>query len=71
MTERPKNATQDAPDTRDRMYDPALLRLATELVPQVEREDILDQGTEGACTGFALAPVPSSTSSRSSGKRPL
>ena len=57
MTERAKNATQDAPAMRDRLYEPALVELAPERAPQVEREHVLDQGSEGACTGFALAAV--------------
>jgi hypothetical protein len=49
------NVRPDTPDIRDRFYEPALVRLAT----QVEHTGgyVLDQGTEGACTGFALAGV--------------
>ena len=46
----------DPPDLRDRMYEPRLLPLANQLGPP-EGLDILDQGTEGACTGFGLAAV--------------
>ena len=48
------NASPDAPDLRDRIYQPTLRDLNARqaspngLVP-------LDQGQEGACTGFALA----------------
>lgn len=55
--QRVKNATRDVPDLRDRMYEPALVQLASEIRPDVRPEDILDQGFEGACTGFALAAV--------------
>jgi len=57
VTKPARNATQDTPDTRDHLYEPALIKLAPERAPQVEREQILDQGSEGACTGFALAAV--------------
>lgn len=46
----------DPPDIRDRMYEPPLLQL-----PNVHTAraliaiPVLDQGNEGACTGFALA----------------
>ena len=42
------------PDARDYIYEPALLGLAAELMPSLGLE-ILDQGREGACTGFSLA----------------
>lgn len=51
------NARKDTPDIRDRMYEPALIPLK----PVIDKRDlvpkILDQGTEGACTGFGLAAV--------------
>lgn len=55
----------DAPDIRDRMYEPALIRVSDrypEELPGDLREwkhvyTILDQGSEGACTGFSLAAV--------------
>jgi hypothetical protein len=46
----------DAPDVRDRMYEPALVPLRPVVPPPPELE-ILDQGREGACTGFGLAAV--------------
>ena len=46
----------DLPDLRDRMYEPHLRQLADELPPPAP-PFILDQGPEGACTGFALAAV--------------
>jgi len=52
----PLNATPDAPDFRDYIYQPALIRLQ----PYIRRPSglsILDQGSEGACTGFGLAAV--------------
>ncbi len=50
----PLNATPDEPDFRDYIYQPALIQLR----PYLRRPrglSILDQGTEGACTGFGLA----------------
>ncbi len=50
------NARKDTPDIRDRMYEPALIQLQ----PKIDNRggtDILDQGREGACTGFGLAAV--------------
>lgn len=50
------NATDDTPDFRDLAYRPALSALPYELPPP-EALTILDQGREGACTGFGLAAV--------------
>lgn len=50
------NVQADAPDLRDRMYEPRLLSLKKKLDPP-KTLNILDQGTEGACTGFGLAAV--------------
>ena len=50
------NARKDTPDIRDRMYEPALIQLQ----PEIDNRggtDILNQGKEGACTGFGLAAV--------------
>ena len=49
------NVRPDTPDIRDRYYEPALVQLAS----QIDNRGglLLDQGTEGACTGFALAGV--------------
>ena len=46
----------DAPDIRDRYYEPALIPLEKEL-DHSNPEMVLDQGQEGACTGFGLAAV--------------
>ena len=44
------------PDLRDRVYEPSLLDLKLALnPPSPSCSPILDQGQEGACTGFALA----------------
>ena len=48
---------RDSADFRDRIYQPALVRLQPILLPQKERITVLDQGTEGACTGFGLAAM--------------
>lgn len=44
-------------DFRDLIYRPALIPLAPRLIPDRRRMAILDQGSEGACTGFGLAAV--------------
>jgi pimeloyl-ACP methyl ester carboxylesterase len=46
----------DVPDYRDRWYQPTLAPLKHTLAPPTEAY-ILDQGMEGACTGFGLAAV--------------
>lgn len=51
------NAVPDSPDIRDRMYEPALIQLDSHLDPKPYSMTILDQGQEGACTGFGLAAV--------------
>jgi len=50
------NVLADPPDIRDRYYEPALVRLQNELDNRLP-ELVLDQGREGACTGFGLAAV--------------
>src|SRR4029079_10219678 len=44
-------------DTRDCFFQPRLTPLPTSLVNCDHVPAILDQGNEGACTGFALAAV--------------
>lgn len=48
------NARKDPPDIRDRMYEPALIQLQPEIDNRAGLS-ILNQGKEGACTGFGLA----------------
>lgn len=48
------NAVPDVPDLRDLIYQPALICLEDSISPPQDLE-ILDQGKEGACTGFGLA----------------
>jgi hypothetical protein len=48
------NAAPDTPDLRDRIYAPTLIDLKAQLPPPRDLI-ILNQGSEGACTGFALA----------------
>jgi len=48
------NATSDLPDLRDLLYQPALTPVKDFINPP-DRLVILDQGQEGACTGFGLA----------------
>lgn len=49
-----KNVSADFPDARDWIYTPPLIQLDDEIKRPVTN-DILNQGREGACTGFALA----------------
>lgn len=51
------NAMPDSIDIRDWIYQPSLLPVPPVLVNCVKVPEILDQGQEGACTGFALAAV--------------
>lgn len=55
-TQRVLNVRGDPPDIRDRIYEPALVRLKSE-IDHREPRLILDQGQEGACTGFGLTAV--------------
>lgn len=47
---------RDVPDIRDRIYEPILNPLPSRMTPP-RAPHILDQGPDGACTGFALAAV--------------
>jgi len=51
------DAFPDKIDLRDWAYHPTLQALPDEIVNCLLVPEILDQGTEGACTGFALAAV--------------
>lgn len=51
------NATSDMPDVRDRMFLPTLEPVPDIKLPERQMAAILDQGREGACTGFGLAAV--------------
>ncbi|MDP2779274.1 C1 family peptidase [Devosia sp.] len=53
-TTRKLTAIRDFPDIRDRFFEPPLIELAADLAAPPELV-ILDQGAEGACTGFATA----------------
>jgi hypothetical protein len=48
---------RDSMDFRDLIYQPALVRIATEKHPDWRWVTVLDQQQEGACTGFGLAAV--------------
>ncbi len=50
------NVRNDPPDIRDRMYEPALIQLEDK-IDNRKGAVVLDQGQEGACTGFGLAAV--------------
>lgn len=53
-----KPATRrDSLDFRDRLYEPALIPVAPQLLPDKRCIFIRDQGMEGTCTGFGLAAV--------------
>ena len=56
MTQRNRklNANPDVPDFRDYIYEPALIQLQQTIDPPQDQK-ILDQYSEGACTGFSLA----------------
>jgi C1A family cysteine protease len=56
-TQRKFDAFPDRIDLRDWPYQPTLASLPDELVNCGGVPEILDQGREGACTGFALAGV--------------
>jgi hypothetical protein len=51
------DAVPDRIDIRDWFYRPSLAQLPDQIVSIDRVPLILDQGTEGACTGFALAAV--------------
>ena len=51
------NALPDSIDIRDLVYQPSLRSVPPALVNCHRVPEILDQGEEGACTGFALAAV--------------
>lgn len=50
------NARSDPPDVRDWPYEPALIQLESRIDPPSELH-ILNQESEGSCTGFGLAAV--------------
>lgn len=60
VSDRKLNVRPDTLDFRDLMYVPTLVEVGTSLPLDAYREadvPILDQGQEGACTGFGLATV--------------
>ena len=50
------NAVPDEQDLRDYPYEPGLIQLK-QRIPPPSAPMVLDQGSEGACTGFGLAAV--------------
>ena len=54
--ERTLNVRRDLPDIRDRMYEPALVRLEKG-IDNRKHAKMLNQGSEGSCTGHGLAAV--------------
>ncbi len=57
MPRRTLDTSRDPFDSRDLIYRPALVRLEKSRTPAWKNLTILDQGSEGACTGFGLAAV--------------
>lgn len=57
MGSRTRGTNRDSFDSRDLIYRPALLDLPKVRYPQWRSIVVLDQGEEGACTGFGLAAV--------------
>lgn len=51
------DAFPDKIDVRDWFYQPSLSPLPNQIINCIDVPLILDQGTEGACTGFAMASV--------------
>lgn len=60
VVQRVLNARRDTLDFRDRMFEPTLIEVPTQ-IPLADyrawKVPVLDQGSEGACTGFGLATV--------------
>ncbi|MBT7943893.1 MAG: C1 family peptidase [Alphaproteobacteria bacterium] len=54
--DRELNVRNDPPDIRDRIYEPSLIQLKT-MIDNRDPALVLNQGQEGACTGFGLAAV--------------
>ena len=48
---------RDSLDFRDWVYEPMLEQLADYRLPDPALVQVMDQGEEGACTGFGLAAV--------------
>jgi hypothetical protein len=74
MEERVFNILPDAPDLRDRIYNPTLRSLEPSYNSQpykdpIWRERVKDQGSMQACTGFALSSMVESLADQAWRKR--
>lgn len=67
--QRKRDAHPDRVDVRDWFYQPTLSPLPDKLVNCHLVPEVLDQGSEGACTGFALAAVINFHLARRSARR--
>ena len=56
-SQRKLDAQRDSLDFRDLLYRPALVQLKEALLPNRDYLHVMDQGQDGACTGFGLAAV--------------
>lgn len=65
-----RDANRDSFDSRDMIYAPALVELPPHLYPNWEWIFPLDQGQQGACTGFGLAAVINYQLASRHGRRP-
>lgn len=50
-----RHVRRDSTDFRDKIYEPSLVQIERQRLPDPSLLQLLDQGEEGACTGFGLA----------------
>lgn len=66
-----RDAGRDSFDRRDLIYSPALVALPHEQMPAWDWIHPLDQGNQGACTGFGLAAVINYQLAAGNPKKPI